>query len=225
MKQKQKILDSGNTKLKEYYDKQEIEYEIEKEKHIQQMLEKTDQISKKEKELVTFLDSQNLRYNGLQTAFKEQLQFILSENQKKAIQLDAQYKQNLFQQSDIQLKLVVKFIPSQIPSFFYSEVIAKSFIYEDLQNKMKEIINGQNKKKQDKTYSIDQYNQIVQDLNETKQQLDKQETYLRALENSYNSNLMQLKMLTDSEPTDFSDKWAYVRYQSQKGNIENELNI
>ena len=225
MKQKQKILNSGNAKLKEYYDKQEAQYQDDITNHILEMQKNMEEINRKEKELTSFLDSQNLRYNGLQTAFKEQLQFILSENQKKAIQLDAQYKQNLFQQSDIQLKIIVKFIPSQIPSFFYSEVIDKSFIYEDLQNKMKEIINGQNKKKQDKTYSIEQYNQIVQDLNETKQQLDKQETYLRALENSYNSNLMQLKMLTDSEPTDFSDKWAYVRYQSQKGNLENELNI
>lgn len=227
MKERQQILNSGNAKLKEYYDKQEAQYQDDIANHILQMQKDMEQINKKEAQFTSILDSQNLRYNGLQTAFKDQLRFILEQNQKQAALLAAQYQQNLFQQSDIQLKVVVKFVPDGVPFRFYFQTLDKNFIYEELENEIKEIVNGQNEKKQKEAYlnttGKEEYDANLIKLKNLEQQKVEAETYVNQLKSTkVYQDLQQLRNYRDNYPDRYT-KEQYARLNNGIYEFEEHL--
>lgn len=215
----QNVLKTGNQKLQEYYKSEIDKYS----KQTEQYKKKVEQNEKDIEEYKKYLENfkgdviayqsqlqylyipENLDFFQINALFRQFLLTKLMELEDKVVEqqkvYDAakaaklkEYKDSPeFQASEIKFKVNVLFMPDGIPYYTYMETIASSFIFEDLQNKIKDIVEGQNEQKKNEVY----YNAVGKTEYEQHQRELKEIT--DKLEELRNENLVIEKTLTFKE--------------------------
>ena len=214
-KEMQQVLNTGNAKLREYYQSQINKYTQQTEQYKKKLEQNKKDIEdyKKylkeyEKDMQAWQNSHTYLYNpdnvdfpNLLGVFRTQLKTWMDELQKKLDTQTAIYNAEVakklqeyeestdyFQASEIKFELIISFMPDGIPYYCTYETLASSFVKEDLDKQLKKIIeeqNNQKRKELSKIKSGDTYQKSVQELAEVEEEINDQKLYLSQLSTEF----------------------------------------
>lgn len=234
----QKVLNTGNQNLIAQYKSDIDQYSKETEQYKKKLQQNKKDLQQYEKDMkkwekdmeqyqktyANLLEATLVDFTGIVSAFRSQLLIFQKEEQEKYDIELAKYNaakeeklkqyeasQEYFQASQIKYNLSIYFMPDGIPFTVQNETLASGYIYEDLQNKIKEIIKEENDKKQKEVYlNTTGYEQYQNNLEQLRN-IQEQKTNL-------NQQLQQLQSMRSTLPENDG------RIESEIIFVQNQIN-